>query len=229
MSPPRRLSATGRRRQILSVARELLDTRLLDDITVEEAAEQAGVSPGLLFHYFGSQRNFRREVAEAAARELLAQIEPDPALSPHAQLHAALDAFTAYVARRPGLYIATTRLSAGNQDLSDLHAGIRGTLAAWLLAGLLAAGVPDTPAIRATVAGWLAYTEEILLGWLTEPGMAREEVVALCESACYHLVQAALADLAMWREIDAAIRREPCREDNRAGSAANDPAAILHG
>jgi AcrR family transcriptional regulator len=205
------MAPEDRRRQILGAARQLLDTRQLEDITVEEAAERAGVSPGLLFHYFGTQRKFRRELAEAATQELLAQIEPDPVLSPAEQLHVALDTVTAYIARRPGLYLATTRTSGGNQDLRELHAGIRGTLGGWLLAGLLAAGVPETPAVTATVAGWLAYTEEVLLGWLTEPRMTRQQVVALCESACYRLVQAAVADPVLWRRAEKALTRAPER------------------
>jgi AcrR family transcriptional regulator len=207
------LAPEDRRRQILGAARQLLDTRQLEDVTVEEAAEQAGVSAGLLFHYFGTQRKFRRELAEEAARELLAQIEPNPALSPVEQLHMALDAFTAYVARRPGLFLAATRISGGNQDLRELRTGIRGTFGEWLLTGLLTAGVPDTPAVTATIAGWLAYTEEILLGWLTqpEPRMAREEIVALSESACYQLVQVAIADPVLWREVEQALARTPER------------------
>lgn len=211
MSTSRRLAPEDRRRQILDAARQLLDTRQLEDITVEEAAERAGVSPGLLFHYFGTQRKFRRELAEAAARELLAQIEPDPALSPVRQLHLALDTFTAHVVRRPGLFLASTQISGGNQDLRELRTGIRGTLGEWLLAGLLSAGVPDTPAVTATVAGWLAYTEEILLGWFTqpEPRMTRQEIVALCESSCYHLVRAAVADPVLWHRVEQALSRAP--------------------
>jgi AcrR family transcriptional regulator len=210
-STSRRLAPDDRRRQILDAARQLLDIRQLEDITVEDAAERAGVSPGLLFHYFGTQRKFRRELAAAAARELLAQIEPDPALSPAEQMHVALDTFTAHVARRPGLYLATTRISGGNHDLRELRAGVRGTLGEWLLAGLLTAGAPDTPAVVATVAGWLAYTEEVLLGWLIDPRMTRQEVVALCENACYRLVQDAIADPALWREVEAALTRSPKR------------------
>jgi AcrR family transcriptional regulator len=163
------LPPEDRRRQILSAASQLLDTRQLEDITVEEAAGQAGVSPGLLFHYFGTQRKFRRELAEAAARELLDQIEPDPELSPAQQLHMALDTFAASVAKRPGIYLAATRISGGNQDLSELRAGIRGTL----------------------------------------PRMTHQEVVELCESACYQLVRTATADPDRWRAVEEAFAKVP--------------------
>jgi AcrR family transcriptional regulator len=207
--PPRRLAPGDRRRQILSVARELLDFKPLDDITVEEAAERAGVSPGLVFHYFGTQRKFRRAIAEEVAQELLVQLAPDPARSHVDQLSGALDRFTEYVARRPELFLAVTRAAGANQDLRDLHAAIRGTMADWLVEALRDVGVDDTPALHATIAGWISYTEEIVLGWLTVPTLTREEVVGLCETACYRLVQVVVGNEERWAQIAVALARTP--------------------
>jgi AcrR family transcriptional regulator len=208
-TPARRLSPGARRRQILSVARELLDEKPLDDITVEEAAERARVSPGLVFHYFGTQRKLRRAIAEEVARELLVQLAPDPALSHADQLTGALDRFTAHVARRPEPFLAVTRVAGANRDLRDLHAAIRGTLADWLVEALGDAGVDSTPALTATVSGWIAYTEEVVLGWLTEPTLTRAEVIALCETACYNLVRAVIGDDRRWARIEEALARTP--------------------
>jgi AcrR family transcriptional regulator len=205
----RRLAPEDRRRQILAIARDILDSKPLEDITVEEAAQRAGVSAGLVFHYFGTQRKFRRALAGEAAQELLAQLAPDPALSHARQLHGALDRFTAYAARRPGLFFAVTRVAGGNHDLRDLYAGIRVTMAEWLVEALRDAGVPDSPALSATVAGWLAYSEEVVAGWLTQQEMAREEVVALCETACYRLVQAVVVDPRRWRQVEEALAKTP--------------------
>ena len=187
----------------------ILDTRPLEDITVEEAAQRSGVSAGLVFHYFGTQRKFRRALAGEAAQELLAQLAPDPARSHVEQLHGALDRFTTSVAKRPGLFFAVIRVAGGNQDLRDLYAGIRTTMSEWLVDALRDAGVPDTPALAATVAGWLAFSEEVVLGWLTQQEMAREEVVALCETACYRLVQAVVADPVRWRQVEEALAKTP--------------------
>jgi AcrR family transcriptional regulator len=199
----RRLTPDERRRQLLGVAKTLLETGSIEDISVEAVAQEAGVSPGLLFHYFGTQRKFRRAVIQHAARELLAQMRPDPALSPHEQLHAAIDTFAASVARQPRLYLAVVR---SNSDLSGLHRGVLAVLASWLTSGLAEAGVPITPAVTISVAGWLAFAEEALAGWLDHPAMARAEIVALCERACYRLVADAIDDPASWAEIEQAIR-----------------------
>lgn len=89
------------RQHILCVATGMLDTRLIDAISINAVAQAAGVSAGLLFHYFGTQRKFRKAVAHAAAWQLLGEIAPDPALSAAAQLHGGIEAFVGYVARQP--------------------------------------------------------------------------------------------------------------------------------
>jgi AcrR family transcriptional regulator len=196
----------------------LLETRSLDDISVEAVAEHVGVSPGLLFHYFGGQRTFRRAVIQTAARELLEQMRPDPGLSPAVQLHEALDTFTANVERHPGLYLAVVRY---NGDLSGVRWNVRAVLAEWLVTGLTQAGVPITPAVRMTISGWLAFSEQALLSWIADasptpagprpPRMTRTELVVLCERACYRLLELAVADPARWPDIERTITRPPSR------------------
>ena len=196
----RRLPPGERREQILAAAHRMLETSPLDEVSVEAVAAAVGVSPALLFHYFGSQREFRRAVIEAAARELLSQMSPDPGLSAAEQLHAALDMFTAAIARSPGLYLAVVRY---NTELSSVHWDIRGVLSDWLSAGLSGAGVTLTPALTVTLAGWLAFTEEAIVTWITQPGMSREDLVLLCERACHQLL--ATAAQAYWPAIEQAL------------------------
>lgn len=202
---PSRLSPSARRQQILATARRLVESGQITQISVEAVAEHAGVSAGLLFHYFGTQRKFRQAVIEELARELLAQIGPDPALTPVEQLHAGLQTFVAYVARRPELYLAVVRTV--DEDLVDLHRTMRSTLAAWLVSGLSKAGAPIVPAITATVTGWLAFTEEAVLGWIADPALTQAELVALCERACLVLLEAAVPDPAERTRLAEALNR----------------------
>jgi AcrR family transcriptional regulator len=208
-SPARRLASGERRRQILDAARGLLDSRPIDEISVETVARQVGVSPGLLFHYFGTQRRFRQAVVQAAARELLAQIKPDPALSAAEQLHVALDTFVDYVARNPGRYLAVVRFSSTQREMRTLHRSMRAIFGGWLTDGLATAGVPLSQPVHATVAGWLAFVEEALLTWLDEPRMTRAELVGMCERACFALLAVALDDPAAWPDIQQSVHRRP--------------------
>lgn len=208
-SSARRLTPGDRRQQILTTARRLLDNRAIDDISVEAVAKEAGVSPGLLFHYFGSQRKFRDAIVQVAADELLGQLAPDPALSPAEQLRSGIETFIAFVAAHPAIYLAVVRFSKSGNHLGTMHRTVRATLAEWILAGLAGAGTPMTPAVKTTVSGWLAFMEEAVLNWLDQPRMTRAELVDLCERSVYQLLAGAVDDPRRWEELRAAIEQRP--------------------
>lgn len=177
---------------------------------MDEAARLAGVSPGLVFHYFGSQIGFRRALAEEAARELLAQLEPDPALSHVEQLRSALGRFVVWAEEHPRLYVAVT--SNGNQDAREVHEEVLDTASGWILGIAADIGVPVTPAVTLTVSGWLAFTEKVVQGWLADPRLARDEVVGICENTFYRGLQVVLADPADWPRVEAMLAATPTPE-----------------
>ena len=195
-----RLPPVDRRTQILAAARRVLEQRSIDEISVETVATEAGVSPGLLFHYFGSQPKFRRAVLQSATDELLSHIRPDPALSPAEQLRAGLETFVDYVSRHPAVYRAVTRGTSGS-GVRTLHRAARATLAGWLAEALAGAGTPATPALTLAVSGWLAFVEEVVLAWLDHPAVERPEMIELCERGFYQLVKIALNDAAIWEQV----------------------------
>ncbi|MFJ8045943.1 TetR/AcrR family transcriptional regulator [Kitasatospora sp. NPDC096147] len=215
MHPPlrsgRRLSADQRRRQILESARELVHTDGLEKLSVETAARSAGVSPGLLFHYFGSQRGFRAAVVQLVADELLGQVAPDPALSGAEQLRGGIERFVSFVGRHPSLYLAVVRQvdRGGTGAMATLHRDLRARFAEWILAALVEAGTPRTPAVGASVHGWLAYMEELLVGWLDGAELTAEQLTDLCERGAYQLVAVAVDDPERWRAVRAALDRRP--------------------
>ena len=48
----------------------LLATRSLEDLSIETLAEEAGISRGLLYHYFGNKQAFHTAVVQRAADDL---------------------------------------------------------------------------------------------------------------------------------------------------------------
>jgi len=203
--PASRLTPAARRQQILATARRLVESGQVEQISVEAVAEHAGVSAGLLFHYFGTQRKFRQAVIEEIARELLAQVEPDRGLSPVEQLRAGLETFVGYVAPHPELYLAVVRTV--DEDLVGLHRSMRSRLAELLVFGLSEAGAPINAAITTTIAGWVALAEEALLGWIADPAIQQAELVDLCQRACLVLLEAAADPPDRARLADALNRR----------------------
>ena len=73
-----RLSPEERRRQLIALGVEMLRDRAVEDISVGEIATQAGISRGLLFHYFSSKQDFQLAILRHANRELLHRTAPDP-------------------------------------------------------------------------------------------------------------------------------------------------------
>jgi len=209
--PARRLTADQRRRQILGSARELMLDRGLDEVSVESAAEQAGVSPGLLFHYFGSQGGFRDALVELVAKELLEQIAPDRGLAPSAQLRSGIERFVDAVSGHPKLYQAVARHGArgGPGRMAGLHRAARATLAEWIIGAVTAAGADRTPRVQLAVAGWLAFMEEAVLGALSGVDLGRDDLVELCERTAYQVLETAVDDPVRWPAVRAALDRPP--------------------
>src|SRR5512140_826943 len=107
-----RLSPEARRAQLIELGVELLATRRLDELSVELIAQTAGISRGLLFHYFSSKQDFHVEVARAAAAAMIERTEPDTSLPPVDALRGALSAFIDYVEENPDNYKSLVRGAA---------------------------------------------------------------------------------------------------------------------
>src|SRR5262245_989289 len=91
-----RLQTDERRSQLLELGSELFSTRSYDDISIDEVAQIAGISKGLLYHYFRSKREFYVETIRADSMRLRELTAPDPTLSPALQLRTAIDAHLDY-------------------------------------------------------------------------------------------------------------------------------------
>ncbi|MDN5895962.1 MAG: TetR/AcrR family transcriptional regulator, partial [Nocardioides sp.] len=61
-TPRVRMNPASRREQLLDLGVTLLATRSLDEISIEMLAEEAGISRGLLYHYFGNKQDFHEAV-----------------------------------------------------------------------------------------------------------------------------------------------------------------------
>ena len=92
-----RLSTDVRREQLVALGIEIFSDRPFDEVSIDDIAAAAGISKGLLYHYFPSKRDFYVAVIRSAADEMQALTEPDPALAPRERLAAALERYLEYV------------------------------------------------------------------------------------------------------------------------------------
>lgn len=177
----------------------MLGERSLEDISVSDIAAQAGISRGLLFHYFPTKQDFQLEVAREANAELLTRVTPDLSLGLSEMLRDSVSRYVDYASESRTSYQALLRGPSGSHP--ELAAMVDQTRSAIVHIILAAAPVPtaerDQPRLLLTVRGWIAFAEETTLSWLREETITRAELVdLLMESllALTNTVNPALAD-----------------------------------
>lgn len=175
-----RLSPEQRRAQLIELGVEMLATRRLDELSVELIAQSAGISRGLLFHYFPSKQEFHLEVARAAAAEMIRRTSPDPALPPVEALHGALTSFIDYVEGNPDNYKSLVRGAAsGDASMRAIFDETRRTMAQRILDVLSGMGLDVGPRVSLAIAGWVAYVEECVIRWIDTRTVSRDALLQL--------------------------------------------------
>lgn len=181
-APRTRLSPDERREQLLDLGVRLLAHRSLDELSIDLLAEQAGISRGLLYHYFGSKQAFHEAVVRHAADDLIAQTAPPADGDPMQRLLTSVSAYVDYVVANHEGYLSLVRAAAGgNESLRAIYEDARSALNGRIFREDLRGEIlSDTPAHRLVVRGWSAMVEELVLTWIDDPhGVGRDELLAI--------------------------------------------------
>ena len=171
-----RLSREARTRHILAVSQSLFSTHAYDAIAIEDIAAEAGMSKGLLYHYFES----KRDLYLATLRHVLAQMLQFTDL--HPDLHAGLSETLSLFERYPGLAKMVLRAGIGSDaEVDVLLATYRQQQLDRVYHGL---GFSDSrPLVLLGLQGWLSLLEEVCMQWVLRPDVTREQVVLLLEQS----------------------------------------------
>jgi AcrR family transcriptional regulator len=186
-----RMDPGTRREQLLELGVRLLSTRSLDELSIEILAEEAGISRGLLYHYFGNKQDFHRAVVRKAADDLIRVTAPVREGEPLERLARSLDAYVAYVSANYAGYVSLVRGAAsGNEDLMQIYDEARAALTDRIFDTAGADGVlsaltlEDTPAVRLMVRGWSAMAEDVVIAWVRDDrGVPREDLLTMLAAA----------------------------------------------
>ena len=181
-----RLSPDERRRQLLGIGLRMLVERPIQDLSIDAVATEAGISRGLLFHYFPTKSDYYDAVIGAALRRVGRNIAPDEGAAPDEALRQFIARFYAQIERRRDFYIA---LVFGNGSLSLGGAEIDSHRQVVTRRLIEAVELPDASAT--VVHAWLAYVEDRALQW------AGHEAKASVEGEVEHCVRALAALLAL--------------------------------
>lgn len=189
-APIGRMSADARRAQLIEVGWELLQTRPIHELALDEVAARAGISRTLLFHYFPTKADFYVAVVSAASDRLLRPPRVPQSATPRERVRGLVEGFVRLVERNRGSYTTLVRAAGGgDQRVVELIASTRDALVPrWLdAAGYSSVG----PLAHLVVRGWLVGMEETVLAW--DPAtVQRDDLID-------HLVDSLTAELDLAR------------------------------
>ncbi|GGU09385.1 TetR/AcrR family transcriptional regulator [Nocardioides albus] len=179
MSQRTRLTPEQRREQLLDLGIRLFANHSLDEISIDVVAREAGISRGLLYHYFGDKMAFREAVVRRAADALVAQTAPPEAGDPVERLLASMTAYVDFVDANYEGYVSMVRGAASDPVLRAIYDEAFGALGARIFEADVDF-VADTAAARLIVRGWQAMSEELVLSWKADSaGLSREELLGV--------------------------------------------------
>jgi AcrR family transcriptional regulator len=156
----RRLSPDDRRRQLLGIGLSMLVEKPIQDLSIDAVAAEAGISRGLLFHYFPTKTDYYDAVIGAALRRVMRNTAPDEGVSPELACEQFVSRVYAQIERRREFYVALVfgngTIAVGGNRLES-H---RMTVARRLIAAF---GLDESAA--PVVHAWTAYVEDRALLW----------------------------------------------------------------
>lgn len=174
-----RLSPAERRRQLLGIGLQMLVDKPIQDLSLDAVAAQAGISRGLLFHYFPTKTDYYDAVVAAALRRVARNIAPDEGASPQEALRQIVERIYAQIDRRRDFYLA---LIFGNGAVSLGGEGVESHRRGFARRVADAARLPEST--LPTIHAWVAYVEDRALQWSALEPDDRAPVGAEVDHCC---------------------------------------------
>jgi AcrR family transcriptional regulator len=189
----RRLDPDTRKEEILKAALDLFAARPADQVSVEEVADAAGVSPGLVHHYFGSRSELVEAALRATATELIGTLTVDAAAPAAAQLESGLTIYLDYLEAHPQSWAALLRAGhSGHDSTAAIATLVDDHAMALAVRAVHPIGVPPV-ALEVALRGWLALVKDACLRWLDSDSLNRPALQILLATAFAGCLQAAAA------------------------------------
>jgi AcrR family transcriptional regulator len=185
MSTRIRLAPAERREQLLELGIRLIANRPIEELSIDLLAEEAGVSRGLLYHYFGGRQEFLLAVLQKMADSLFEATAPVDHPDLTHRLRVSLQNYLAFVGEHRTAYqsFRQTALGGSNPEVQAIYEEGRAALTDRIFEAssaeeLAVFGIVDTPSSRLFARGWSAMVEAVLMAWLADPqGLTADQVI----------------------------------------------------
>jgi AcrR family transcriptional regulator len=210
--PRIRLDVNERRTQLVELGLQHFGERAYDDVSIDAIADSAGISKGLLYHYFPTKRAYYAATVKEAAERLLESTKLDGDALPLERLHSGLDAYLGYVRLHAKAYATLMRSGVGvDPEIARIVDETRRRFVERLTSGFSQgpmAGIPGvardgeargllgSPLIRLALRGWVGFAEAACLEWTEAiaahtPAPSQDEVRELLANALMEILRSA--------------------------------------
>lgn len=183
-----RQSVEERRAALIRLGRHIFSTRPYDGISTDEIAQEAGISKGLLYHYFPGKREFYVATVRSLAEELLEILpfrlesaDTDDVLRATRQT---LQSFTGFISANAALYRTLLRGGIGmDPEVDAIVESVRRTVLERVRRLL---GCAPAPGLDLRLYGWLGFVEHTSLEWLDRRALSAEDLQGLWINELFH-------------------------------------------
>jgi AcrR family transcriptional regulator len=184
-----RLDPGQRREQILDAANALFSERGYDEVSVEDLASTAGVTRGLVHHYFGGRKEVYIALLERLGAQRERRLQPPVGRSPRARLADSVSRWLDWTEQNRTIWLATM---ARGEDIADPDVRrvvadlVRRAVA--LVAGRHADIAEDSPRLRYALECWTGLNRAATRRWLHGEA-TREATRELLASTLEHILR----------------------------------------
>jgi AcrR family transcriptional regulator len=187
-----RLDNDQRRAQLLELAKRAFSDRAYDDVSIDDLARIAGISKGLLYHYFPTKRDLYVAGLREIADELVDAITrvPDD-LAPIEGVRTSVDAYLDHIMRHSRAFVSLMRGGIGSDpEVAAVIESVRTRLFERFLSGSPFAGLLAGDArFETAVRGWIGFVEAASIDWCANPRLSRLELRELMTEVLFQIMR----------------------------------------
>jgi AcrR family transcriptional regulator len=191
MGPPKysRLAPGQRRDQILDAANALFAERAYDEVSIEDIASSAGVTRGLVHHYFGGRKDVYIGLLERLGAQREQELRPPVGRSARARVADTVSRWLDWTEANRTIWLATIAHGEdiADADIREVVADLVGRAVA-LLATFHADIAEDTPRLRYALECWTGLNRAATRRWLRGEA-TREATHELLASTLEHVLR----------------------------------------
>ncbi|MGH3473815.1 MAG: TetR/AcrR family transcriptional regulator [Aeromicrobium sp.] len=185
----RRLDTESRRQEIVEAVLDVLAHRDVGQVSMQDIAAQAGSSPALIHHYFGTKLALAEAALTLAADQLIARWDLVPDAEIEEFLNTTLTTYLDFLEEHPASWAALLR-GVGNPTLASIARRVDDHATGFALRKLAELDLTG-PMIETGVRGWLELVKGTCLTWLSSGEPSRDVLKAFLAHAFMGCVEAA--------------------------------------